>query len=440
MVAGADPTNVTDRSPTWLPRPAALDAPEFQRRHRLVLGLVAVHAVALAVLAIAGPRGPVGLIWAAVVVLFAIAAAPPGSQLRRGTFAVAALAIGSAALAHLSAGDPHARAHVLVVLVVAAAYQSWLPLAVASTLLGAHGGAAVIWRDAVLGAATGSMTWAWHLGYAAFGLVVVGVVATLWRGLEQLRRQAVEAEERSAEDRAALLEAQLERATAERQLTDRADAAVARSQRLSDLVDDEAGRVRAGIDEVNLSVQTVASAMEQMSVSVREISTSATEASTVAAGAVDEATRTNDIVARLGESSREIGRVLEVITSIADQTNLLALNATIEAARAGEAGKSFAVVAQEVKLLAEQTTRAAGEIATMISTIQSDTTTAVAAIHGITEVIDHISQLQSSIAGAVEEQTATAAEIVTSAHRAADRTGEIADAVAGLSEIGSQVR
>ena len=116
-------------------------------------------------------------------------------------------------------------------------------------------------------------------------------------------------------------------------------------------------------------------------------------------------------MAKLGESSAEIGNVIKVITSIAQQTNLLALNATIEAARAGEAGKGFAVVANEVKELAKQTAKATEDISRKIEAIQEDTKGAVEAIAQIGKIINQINDIQNTIASAVEEQTATTGEI-----------------------------
>jgi len=138
-------------------------------------------------------------------------------------------------------------------------------------------------------------------------------------------------------------------------------------------------------------------------------------------------------VAKLGESSAEIGNVVKVITSIAEQTNLLALNATIEAARAGEAGKGFAVVANEVKELAQETAKATEDIAKRVLAIQGDTTAAVAAIEEISTIVAQISDRQTTIASAVEEQTATTSEMSRSVQEAANGTGEIALNITGVS-------
>ncbi len=169
----------------------------------------------------------------------------------------------------------------------------------------------------------------------------------------------------------------------------------------------QSGVVAGAADEVSRNVSTVAAGAEQMGASIREISQNAAEAARVAAQAVTEAETTTATVTKLGESSKEIGDVIKVITSIAEQTNLLALNATIEAARAGEAGKGFAVVANEVKELAQETAKATEDIARRVQAIQGDSTGAVAAIGRISTVIAQINDYQTTIASAVEEQTAT---------------------------------
>jgi len=113
---------------------------------------------------------------------------------------------------------------------------------------------------------------------------------------------------------------------------------------------------------------------------------------------------------------------------------LLALDATIEAARAGEAGKGFAVVASEVKDLAQETARATEDISRRVESIQADTAGAVTAIEQITRVIARISDFQTTIASAVEEQTATTAEMNRSVGEAGTGAGEVAQNITGVAE------
>jgi methyl-accepting chemotaxis protein len=190
--------------------------------------------------------------------------------------------------------------------------------------------------------------------------------------------------------------------------------------------------VASSAEEVSSSVQTVAAGSEEMGASIQEIAQNANAAAGVAGRAVEVAKSTNETVAKLGESSVEVGNVVKVITSIAEQTNLLALNATIEAARAGEAGKGFAVVASEVKELAQETARATEDISRRVSAIQTDTAEAVKAIEEIATTIASINDYQVTIASAVEEQSATTEEMNRNVGDAARGSGDIAANISGV--------
>lgn len=196
----------------------------------------------------------------------------------------------------------------------------------------------------------------------------------------------------------------------------------------------QANTVSTATEQVNRGLQTVATATEQMSASIREIAKNATEAAKVADNAMKTAQETNIIVAKLGESSAEIGQVIKVITSIAQKTDLLALNATVEAARAGEVGAGFAVVANEVKELAKQTASATEDISGKIEKIQGDAKGAVGAIGQISGVIGQVNNISGTIATAVEEQSATTTEMSRSVAEAARGAGEVAHNIQGVAE------
>lgn len=235
-----------------------------------------------------------------------------------------------------------------------------------------------------------------------------------------------------------------------------------------------AGVIVRGANNQSAMTDQVATSMEEMSATVIEVARNSHIAAETAREAQDTAVNGGEVVNRavegmlalsttfkdsaltveaLGDSSDQIGAIVAVINDIADQTNLLALNAAIEAARAGEQGRGFAVVADEVRKLAEKTTKATKEIGTMIQTIQADTKGAISSMHEgtkhvdegvqlandagvalgqIVTSVDNVTDLIRQIATAAEEQSATTDEISASVNHI---TGIARETAVGINEI-----
>jgi methyl-accepting chemotaxis protein len=195
----------------------------------------------------------------------------------------------------------------------------------------------------------------------------------------------------------------------------------------------QSAHVAGAATSVSANTRALTEASAQLQTAISEIASNASQASQIAGEAVTTVEAATATIDELKDSSTSIGEILKVITAIAEQTNLLALNATIEAARAGEAGKGFAVVAHEVKELAQQTATATEDIAQRVTAIQGSSARAGTSVVNARQVIERINELQASIAAAVEEQTATTAEMYRNVNETATSSAGIAanvDAIA----------
>jgi methyl-accepting chemotaxis protein len=244
------------------------------------------------------------------------------------------------------------------------------------------------------------------------------------------------------------------------QMTDKLKVMIAGVLESTHSVADAAGQIStsteqmaAGTQEQTSQAGEVASAVEEMTKTIIENSRNASSAAETAKNAREAAEKGGTIVAEtvsgmktiadvvkvsaetvqeLGKSSQQIGDIIGVIDDIADQTNLLALNAAIEAARAGEQGRGFAVVADEVRKLAERTTKATKEIASMIKKIQVDTEGAVASMEEGTKRVDDGIKLADRAGASLEE-------IVQISQRVTDMISQIAAASEQQSSASEQI-
>ncbi len=197
--------------------------------------------------------------------------------------------------------------------------------------------------------------------------------------------------------------------------------------------------VSTSASEMAASVDNVASATEEMNSSLAEVARHTTQGTETAAKADQRIKEASTAMERLSVAAQEIGMVVETINAIAGQTNLLALNATIEAARAGEAGKGFAVVANEVKDLAAQTAKATEEIKTRVDSIQGETRASLAQIQDTVKTIEEMKESSLAIASAVQEQSATTAEISRSLMAASNAARNIAQNVQEASKAAGEI-
>lgn len=198
--------------------------------------------------------------------------------------------------------------------------------------------------------------------------------------------------------------------------------------RMSDVANDTRDQAEAAThasDTSRSSVESVSAATEEMASTIAEVSRQVETSSRVASGAVEAVDETTEQAKGLSQVSERIGEAIDSISQIAAKTNLLALNATIEANRAGEAGLGFAVVAAEVKDLANQSAATADEITQLVEEVQGQVNGMVDAIARVGKTIREMDEISQAISGAVTQQGAATQEISGNAAEAARCTVEV---------------
>jgi methyl-accepting chemotaxis protein len=194
--------------------------------------------------------------------------------------------------------------------------------------------------------------------------------------------------------------------------------------------------ISTSANEMSTSVSAISVAINEMSTTINEVAGNCQKEKTIASDADIKAEQALSVMKELGNKSKDVGAIVDMIKHISDKTKMLALNATIEAASAGQAGKGFTVVAMEVKVLAKQTDEATDNIKKNILEMQQKTESAIKVIESIAAIIDQINSISQIIASSVEEQSSVVKEVAKNVENTNENASAIANQVStSASEI-----
>ena len=415
----------------WIPRGGKVPQRSFEARHRVIYGVIGLHAAILvAVAAVLHDRPAVLLTWLGVVAVLTAAGVGFKGRRTRSSATSLALLCCAAAMVELTNGAITSHFDFFVVLAFVAMYQEWAPylLSVLFTLV-EHLSMGIIMPMMVFGdpvLARRPILWAFI--HAAFVLAACVAGVLCWGLSERAQDDAVEAQSVAAAALEAQRAAQETAADHQRLLATNAQSAAAAADAAAQQAVELSEQLGRDAADAGSRVTEVSSGLYELHGSITEIAHAAARASGAGRDASRQAVAVNKDVALLAASAEQIGTVVALITTIAAQTKLLSLNATIEAARAGQAGAGFAVVADEVKALADETARATEVIATVVADLQATTFGAVNGLATITSNLAAIDEISAEIAGATEESRVTSASITQALDEAAAAVGAISTA------------
>jgi methyl-accepting chemotaxis protein len=194
--------------------------------------------------------------------------------------------------------------------------------------------------------------------------------------------------------------------------------------------------ISSSANVMSTSVNAISVAINEMSTTINEVARNCQKETVIASDADTKAEQALEVMKELGNKSKDVGAIVDMIKHISDKTKMLALNATIEAASAGQAGKGFTVVAMEVKVLAKQTDEATDKIKNKILEMQQKTESAIKVIESIAAIIDQINTISQVIASSVEEQSTVVKEVAKNVENTNENASAIANQVStSASEI-----
>ena len=431
------------------------------------LALVHVPLIAMFAAAIGRP------VWPNVVIATALAAAPVLTLLLKRPIMVVAIALCVALIGQTSLlvfiFDGHAwqvemHFYYFTVLALLAGFCEWQVLLVAATLIAAHHlSLNFLLPRALYPGGSDLFRVSFHAAVVVVETAMLIRISIAIRAAfaeagaaQQKVQEAAEALAESARERESELAATSQRADRlarllgrfQQEITESTELLYEAAQQLQRDADGleksaaqtnaESATVVAASERTADKVQSAANTGEELAQTIAAIASNAARSSQVATATVAEAAQTTATIDELAAVAAEIGKVTDLISSIARQTNLLALNATIEAARAGSAGRGFAVVAQEVKMLAAQTASATDEIEQRIGAMQVVTTRSVNAIQKISATIHELQQFSSVIADTVDQQIDATQQIAANVNAAAASVVQIGGAIGEIENMANK--
>jgi methyl-accepting chemotaxis protein len=360
----------------------------------------------------------------------------------------------SALLIHLSGGMVEMHFHIFTMLALMIAFRFPWPLLVSAVTIAVQHLTFFLW----LPHSVFSYTASWGIVALHAFFVVFEVVPALWlthllnksassdeigqekfntmaANLRQVIHEISDSVQVLSTTSEALSTSSGEMTVGSREASNKAQTVTAAAERMSSA----ATAVAQGMGQTTGRLAEVASATDEMTATIGEIARNSEKARQVTDEATQRASEVTAQMNQLGQSVQEIGKITETITEISAQTNLLALNATIEAARAGAAGKGFSVVANEIKALARQTAAATEDIKARISGLQTSTAGGINEIKRVSQIIGEVSDIVSTIAVAIEEQSMVTRGIAQHITEAAMGMKDANDRVTQTSQVSGEI-